>query len=630
MKMNKIFCFTPVSFCLLLVFVNIVSSAEMSENVKKGLMKMSMNHLDEAQSYFEREQQSNPKNGLAYYYTGEVYYRKADFSKALEYYQKAIETEPTNSGYHLGAGMAYLSLGQSDKAIEEFQTIVNNAPGTYEARQAELQLSKIKNTKKDIESIRKWQSSEKSKQTGIAIKKEEQTVQAPPVQQKIQVEPVVKDLRFGTLTKRKEASKLLYSFSSSQLEPFLQQFISHMDKEKDDEIKKNLLLVIGRIQTEDASEYLFSVLDSPNYLFDTKMVALQSLSEFLNPAVAEKLKDILDNMVTRKLRMREEAKAKIQSIEQKIDDLDVQKVTLESDRAKLNAKLQQINEKLMIQPFEAPAFGPGVPPEVAAPPPGAAVPRGAVPAPASGAETLTPEQIKQLKAEAKKIEEDIKTKDRQMERIKDQIARLQGEKQKYEKILEKRYSTGVVKVIGAVSTKQIPQHPAPGVGLPAPEMPEAFPGMPSVPAMSSQPTVSAGSEEEQEQALGLSIVKILGKFGKPDYMPVIEKAWEEYKADSFELEYGLVRAQLGSYEYIEKLVERLQEDYPSADPNEILFRADIVKVLGGYLSQHENQDYVELLGYLAESDPNEAIKVAAYQALSKVKTIQQEKPSKKS
>lgn len=618
MKMNRNYIFTLVSFCFFLVFINVVNSAEMSENVKKGLMKMSMNRLDEAQSYFEREQQSNPKNSLAYYYIGEVYYRKADFSKALEYYQKAIEIEPVNSGYHLAAGMAYLSLGQNDKAIEEFQTAVSSAPGTYEAMQAELQLNKFKNAKKDIESIKKWQSSEKVARTGIVLQKEEEEVVQVPVQQRMQIEPVVKDLRFGTLTKRKEASKLLYSFSSSQLEPFLQQLITHMDKEKDDEIKKNILLVIGKIQTNEAAEYLFSVLDNPNYLFDTKMVALQALSESLNPEVAEKLKDILDNMVTRKLKMREEAKVKIKSIEQKVDNLDVQRITLESDRTKLKTKLEEINKKLKIQTFETPELAPG---DV---PPGMGVaPADATPAPQSPAETLTPEQIKQLKEEARKIETDIKAKDKQIEKTKNQIAKLQVEKQKYEAMLVKRYSTGTVKVIGAVSTISPSQQPAATSGV------EMFPSMPQESEISSLPTTSAGPEEEQEQALALSIIKILGKFGKPDYMPVIEKAWDEYRADSFELEYGLVRAQLGSYEYIEKLVQRLQDDYPSGDLNEIAFRADIVKALGSYLSRYENQDYSELLGYLAESDPNEAIKTAAYQALSKIKTIQQQKPSRK-
>jgi|GEM_PF-883825 len=624
MKTKKFIFSLIIFFCFFLVSANCVNSAEMSENIKKGLMKMSMDRLDEAQSYFEREQQSNPKNGLAYYYTGEIYYRKADFSKALEYYQKAIEIEPANSAYHLGAGMAYLSLGQNDKAIEEFQVVISSDPGTYQAKQAELQLNMLKNTNKNTDVVKKWQSAEKAAQAG-AITKKEETIQTPTlVQQAIPVETVVKDLRFGTLTKRKEASKLLYSFPSTQIEPFLQQFISCINKEKDDEIKKNVLLVIGKVQTKEASEYLFGVIDSPDYLFDTKMVALQALSESLNPDVAEKLKDILDNMVTKKLRMREEAKAKIESIEKTIDDLDVQRITLESDRAKIQARLQEINGKLMIQPFEMSVFGPGT-----VPPGAAGLPGAPPPAPETTVETLSPEQIKQLRAEVKKIEAEIKAKDRQLDRIKTQIAKLQEEKTKNEAILVKKYGTGTVKVIGAVGTQPSQQSV---VNLPTPEMPGmpgGTPGMPQMPGVPSQPTFTAGPEEEQEQALALSIVKILGKFGKPDYMPVIEKAWEEYKADSFELEYGLVRAQLGFYEYMDSLVERLREDYPSsADPNEIAFRADIVKVIGNYLSQHENQDYAELLGYLAETDPNETIKTAAYQALSKVKT-QQGKPSEK-
>ncbi|MCM8789175.1 MAG: tetratricopeptide repeat protein, partial [Candidatus Omnitrophica bacterium] len=569
-----------------------------------------VNRLDDALTYFQRELTSNPQNGLAYYYIGEVYYRKADFSKALDNYQKAIEKEPDNASYHLGAGTAYLAAGQTDKAIEQFQIVINTAVGTYEAEQAKQRLAKVNSVLRDKEIVEKWQNAQKNVQVEKVV--EEQPEKSPAelaLVQTVSVDALVKDVRFGPETKRKEASRFLYNFSASQLEPFLSQFISHMDKEKNEEVRKNLLLVIGKTQTQQAVDYLFNVLESPDYLFDTKMVALVGLSETLRPDAAEKLKNILDKMVSSKLKMREEAKDKIEAIEKKIDDLESQKFVIRNDIAKVQSQRQTIYNKLNMQPAfeEGAALPPGIaPPEV----PGAEKP----------VEILTPEQIKQLRAQLRTLENDINTREARIARLEKQIETLKSEKTKYEQLLVKRYSTGAVKVLGVERRSSVETPEQASFGAP-PEMP--------IPQPSAQPSfVQTGPEEQQEQSLALSIIKILGRIGNPDHLFVIEKAWEEYKAASFELDYGLVRAQLGSYEYIEKLVSRLQEDYPS-DPSETYFRAEIVKVVGNYLSKHENQDYAELLSYLAESDPNQVVKVAANQALSKIKTKEPEKPARK-
>jgi len=601
MNRDKKLWFVSFVFLLSVFFTgSFAISAEMTDNIKKGISRMSMNRLDDARMYFERETSSNPGNGLAYYYIGEVFYRKAEFSKALENYQKAIEIEPDKPAYNLGAGIAYLALGQTDKAIEKLQAIITGAPGTYEAKQAEQILARIKNTGRDREIVEKWQNAEKSLGVEKVVEKVEKPEAGPVPVQTISVEALVKDARFGPETKRKEASRALYSLTPSQIEPYLSQFIAQMDKEKNEDVKKNLLLVIGRTQTREAVDYLFNVLESPNYLFDTKMVALAGLSETLNPEAAEKLKNVLDKMVTDKMLVREEAKKRIEATEKRIDELESQKFVLRNDIAKLRVQRQEIYDKLNVQPGgeEGPAMPVIAPPET--------------PAGEKPVEILTPEQVKQLRAQLRTIENDINSKESRISRLERQIETLKSEITRNQQLLVKRYGTGTVKVLGVTRTAAVQSEEQPTPGIP-PEMMQ--PGGPGQPAFTQ-----AGAEEEQEQSLALSIIKILGRIGKPDHLSVIERAWEEYKANSFELDYGLVRAQLGSYEYIEKLVSRLQEDYPASDTNEIYFRADIVKTLGNYLAGHENQDYTELLGYLAESDPNQVIKIAANQALSKIRT----------
>ncbi|HPP67375.1 MAG TPA: hypothetical protein PKX05_05610, partial [bacterium] len=58
--MNRIHLFVFISFCMLLVCGGYAQGDEMSENMRIGLAKMSANRFDEAQDYFEKEQQSNP------------------------------------------------------------------------------------------------------------------------------------------------------------------------------------------------------------------------------------------------------------------------------------------------------------------------------------------------------------------------------------------------------------------------------------------------------------------------------------------------------------------------------------------------------------------------------------------
>lgn len=610
MKNNK----KLLCFLTFFVLVGCVFAAEMTDNIKKGISKMSLNRLDDALTFFEREISSNPGNGLGYYYAGDVYYRKGDFSKALELYQKAVEIEPGKPAYHLGAGIASLSLGQYDKAIEEFQVVINNSPGSYEAKLAEQNLGKIKDMRRNKEIVTKWQDSEKNVKVVEQVVEKGPEIPQPGIPvQTVSIETLVKDLRFGPETKRKEASKTLYNFPSSQLEPYLAQFISHMDKEKNEEVKKNLLLVIGKTQSQQAVDYLFGILENPEQMFDVKMVALMALSETLSPDAAEKLKNVLDKMVITKTKIREDAKARIESIDKRIDELESQKFVLRNDITKLRVERQSIYDKLNVQPSaeEGPGvlpLAPGVaPPEVA---PGE-----------RKIEVLTPEQVRQLRAQLRTVENDINSKEARLARLEKQIENLNAEKTKYQQLLVKRPTTAPVKILGITraATPQTQQEVPPGMP------PEMLPGAPQM-----QPTFTqAGSEEEQEQSLALSIIKILGRIGKPEHLSVIERAWEEYRADSFELDYGLVRAQLGSYEYIARLVSRLQEDYPPSDQNEIYFRADIVKALGNYLATHENQDYAELVAYLAESDPNQVVKIAASQALSKIKTGE-ERPAKKS
>jgi tetratricopeptide (TPR) repeat protein len=68
---------------------------------------------------------------------GDAYRECGSLNKAIKAFQDALKLEPLNPRAHLGLAMAYASQGQMDAAAREFQEVIQFAPGSEYARQAQ-------------------------------------------------------------------------------------------------------------------------------------------------------------------------------------------------------------------------------------------------------------------------------------------------------------------------------------------------------------------------------------------------------------------------------------------------------------------------------------------------------------
>jgi len=615
---------------LLLCFAQAIFASGMTENIRKGVGYLNRNRLDDAMSYFEREKESDSQNALAWFYIANVYLKKGNFAKAQENLQKAVDIEPNNGIFHSSLAYVYLVQGLNDKALEEFNTVIKVAPGTLESKLARRQIEQINQKKADDQIIKQWHSGDLALKSTSTTEKKVESVAMPESGPQVRPVPdLIKDLKFGTLSKRKDSSRALYYAPKSQIEKVLPDITALISKEKDSEVRKNLLLTIGKIGSQDAGTYLLAFIDSPSQSFDLKLVALQAITGVANVEVAERLKDTLDNLVNRRIQLRAEAERKIKEIKAQLDDLDTRKLVIAGEIEKLQQTIATLTQKLGVEAAPGatmPGFAPGmVPPGM----PGVApVPATTTAGPAAEKKALSEDEIKEIKSKIRDAEQESAKKRKQIEDLDAKKPDLEQQLAKYENILARKKAASV-SLGGGASVA-----PAPGAGAPVPPgmpgmAPGMAPGMPPTPGMApgmapagmpAQPqTVALTPEEEQEQVFALNIIMTLGKIGKPDYLPVIERAWDEYGTADLTLRYGLVRARLKSYDYLDRLIERLREDYASTSSEEIELRTGIVEVLGDYLSANENDEYAEMLNYLMQNDPNEAVRTAARAAVGKIK-----------
>jgi len=74
---------------------------------------------------------------IAYSDLGNAYLQCEDLDKAIDAYQNALKLKPRDARAHLGLGMSYAAQGQTDLAIQEFQKVIQYAPGSVVAQQAQ-------------------------------------------------------------------------------------------------------------------------------------------------------------------------------------------------------------------------------------------------------------------------------------------------------------------------------------------------------------------------------------------------------------------------------------------------------------------------------------------------------------
>lgn len=108
-----------------------------------GDVLVAQGKLDEAVTYFEQAIGQTTDEVIPFN-VAEIYFDQGNTAKALEYYQTAATRRPDWPEPHLKMGYAHLNAGNMDAAIASFQKVVEIAPDSPQAQQAQANLSMLK------------------------------------------------------------------------------------------------------------------------------------------------------------------------------------------------------------------------------------------------------------------------------------------------------------------------------------------------------------------------------------------------------------------------------------------------------------------------------------------------------
>jgi tetratricopeptide (TPR) repeat protein len=101
---------------------------------RAGENALSQNHLDEAETDFQRVLAIDPRQGGAYANLGVVYMRRKDWPKALTMLSQAEKLLPQVAGIRLNIGLAYFRQNEFLKAIPPFESVVREQPDSLQPR----------------------------------------------------------------------------------------------------------------------------------------------------------------------------------------------------------------------------------------------------------------------------------------------------------------------------------------------------------------------------------------------------------------------------------------------------------------------------------------------------------------
>jgi Flp pilus assembly protein TadD len=85
----------------------------------------------------------SPEDETLPYNVAELCFNNGQTQKAIDFYQKAAEIKPDWSEPYLKAGYAYLNLGKLDEAAVQLKKVLEVAPDSQEAQQAQAVLDQL-------------------------------------------------------------------------------------------------------------------------------------------------------------------------------------------------------------------------------------------------------------------------------------------------------------------------------------------------------------------------------------------------------------------------------------------------------------------------------------------------------
>ncbi|MCM8817891.1 MAG: tetratricopeptide repeat protein [Candidatus Omnitrophica bacterium] len=572
-------------FLLIGIANTFLSGRELVDVIKEGVVYLNSGYYEKSIKILEEAKRSAPENPDIYYYLGEAYFRIRDMEKAITNLQKAIEINSQNQAYYYLLAHVYISQNKNKEALESLDKIIKISPLTYYGKLAKGLKEKLEIMNKEIEITKKWEKIEieekKKKEEKEISQQANETGETGEVKKevKIPVDKLIKRIKFGTEDIRKTSSVLLSTYSSDEISQVIKDIIDIVKKEKNKEIRKNLIFALGKVSSPEVVDILLEIIKNEKELYEIKLVAFNSIENIKSDKIVPEMRNILLGMVDRREKEREEAKRNFQQISQQIENLTKRRDTLNSENEKMNSRVQEINSNLGIEE----------------------TPEGAL------QQRITERERQKLNEEKRTLEEKVRKNTEEIQKINREISELEKRKNRYETLLALRERKIDISNLG--SSELVIK------GTPSAEEIWDQSGVPQQQITYSQTELD---EERNEIILSIRIINFLADMRDKEALQVIKRGWKEFGVPGLSIYYYIALGKLGEYTNIDTMVSRLKRNYPQENlGEEINIRKDIVEVLGEYIKNKPNEEIKGLIEYLAEESEYPQIKNTAKKVLAK-------------
>ena len=580
-------------------------AAEYTDVLNKGILLLRQARYEESLKVFEEARKISPDNSVAYYYLGESLYRMGNTDRAIDNYNKAIEIEPAVPEYHFSLALVHLSLNNPEKAMEQLDKALELAPDTITGKQAARLKQDIIDSKEGKQLVAKWI---KLEEEAAAAKLKEAEPETSPEgefpdelngelmqeeRKKEDITKLIRKVRFGTETVKKRSASVLYRYSREDLEKIAGDMLELVEKEKDVQVKKDLVRGIGKAATPESVDLLVKMLQDKDETFDVRIAVLDSLSAIRTEEVITASRNTLNELVLNREAERKAAQKNIEDITKKTEALRIKKDELNLKNMEHQNKLYELNRK-----FEEASM----PPEFMDP--------------QDQRTRVSAQELSKMRREIRQIN-DAMTKNREeMSKIDREILKLQRERLRYESLLEKKAERQDITFQSRREPEMMPPEMMP---------PEMMPSGMMFPGMEAEPVYTETDEEKNEIIFAISLIKTLGKMRDVESLGIIKKGWEEYSVGNQRIYYLLALARLGDFSGMDTLISRLRRDYPQGQQvrEEVLLRADIIDVSGDYLAKNPDDALLGLIEYLVEEGGYPEIRRTAVRILAETANTKQ-------
>lgn len=153
---------------------------------KIGLAELRLDHLEAAETNFQKALRLDPKNDKALNNMGTVAFAHKNYSRAAKYYKRALALDETNAVYHCNLGSAWFSQNKLEHAMDEYARAIELDPevfteitqsgtiariaGTEDSAKYDFMMAKIYAKQGDVDQTLHWL--QKAKEDGYGSMKD--------------------------------------------------------------------------------------------------------------------------------------------------------------------------------------------------------------------------------------------------------------------------------------------------------------------------------------------------------------------------------------------------------------------------------------------------------------------------